>query len=225
MLSEALRRRAGDGDAGAATDQRRRADALAERLGIVVLVDRIVAPAAVWSLQGDDGDWLLLAGDERARLHDGRGVHYLRMLLAAPGQEIAALDLVAGGAGLAAPSAAPVLDDEARAAYQRRLAALDGELDAADRAGDADRARAGPAGTGRPGGRAPAFHWPRRPVVARATGESERARVNVTRTLRATIARLGPAAPRAAAHLQASVRTGRLCCYQAAPGGPSRWRL
>ena len=43
-------------------------------------------------------DWLLEAGDERARLRDARGLHYLRALLAAPGREIAALDLVAGGA-------------------------------------------------------------------------------------------------------------------------------
>ena len=55
--------------------------------------------------------------------------------------------------------------------------------------------------------------------------EAERARVNVTRTLRATIERMAVAAPRAAAHLRASVRTGAACRYDPAAGGPSRWHV
>jgi hypothetical protein len=57
----------------------------------------------------------------------------------------------------------------------------------------------------------------------RATADAERARVNVTRTLRATIDRVAAAAPIAGAHLDASIRTGMLCRYQPAPGGPDRW--
>jgi hypothetical protein len=53
----------------------------------------------------------------------------------------------------------------------------------------------------------------------------ERARVNVTRTLRTTLARITELAPRAGAHLTASIRTGRACRYQPADGGPSRWRV
>jgi hypothetical protein len=56
---------------------------------------------------------------------------------------------------------------------------------------------------------------------ARANG----ARVNVTRTLRATLDRIAGAAPAAGAHLSASIHTGRACRYQPVPGGPSRWRL
>ena len=58
-----------------------------------------------------------------------------------------------------------------------------------------------------------------------ASPEAERARVNVTRTLRATIERIAPAAPLAAAHLRGSIRTGAACRYQPAPGGPARWRV
>jgi len=47
----------------------------------------------------------------------------------------------------------------------------------------------------------------------------------VTRTLRAVIGQIGAAAPRAGAHLQASVRTGLQCRYDPAPGGPARWSL
>ena len=56
-------------------------------------------------------------------------------------------------------------------------------------------------------------------------GEAERARVNVTRTLRAAVERIAADAPRAAAHLDASLHTGRLCRYQPVPGGPARWRV
>ena len=59
----------------------------------------------------------------------------------------------------------------------------------------------------------------------RATNEAERARVNVTRTLRAVIGAIAAAAPQAGAHLRASVRTGLECRYDPAPGGPSRWSL
>jgi hypothetical protein len=58
----------------------------------------------------------------------------------------------------------------------------------------------------------------------RLPAEAERARVNVTRTLRATMARISLAAPLCGAHLEASVRTGRACRYEPAPGGPQRWR-
>jgi hypothetical protein len=49
--------------------------------------------------------------------------------------------------------------------------------------------------------------------------EAERAQVYVTRTLRATIERIAAAAPFAAAHLRASIRTGGSCRYEPAPGG------
>jgi hypothetical protein len=57
------------------------------------------------------------------------------------------------------------------------------------------------------------------------SAEQERARVNVTRTLRAALNRISAAAPVAGAHLAASIRTGRACRYQPAPGGPAYWNL
>ena len=99
------------------------------------------APASgQWALARDGQDWVLDAGPERARLRDSRGLHYLRALLAAPGSEIAALDLAAGGPGLAVPAAAPLLDPTARDAYRRRIRDLDAQLAAADRTGDANAA-------------------------------------------------------------------------------------
>jgi hypothetical protein len=223
-LADALAVPGGAGDAGQASEYRRRAREIAERLGMTVLLKRLVPPADEWTLARDGEDWLLQAGHEQARLRDGRGLHYLRALLAAPGQEIRALDLVAGGAGLAASGMGPALDATARDAYRHRLADLDAGLDAADRAGDRAAAEK--------------IEAERRAVLAelrRAAGlggrsrmvapEAERARVNVTRTLRATIERMAVVAPRAAAHLRASVRTGAACRYEPASGGPSRWHV
>ena len=61
-------------------------------------------------------------------------------LLAAPGQEVAAADLVTGGAQAGhAFGAAPVLDERARAEYRARLAELDDELAQADAHHDIER--------------------------------------------------------------------------------------
>jgi tetratricopeptide (TPR) repeat protein len=223
-LAETLAVRSGSGDAQRASDDRRRARSIAERLGMSVLLERLTPPADEWALRRDGEDWVLQAGAERARLRDSRGLHYLRALLVAPGREISALDLAAGGAGLVAAGVGPVLDAAARDAYRRRLAELKADLDAADRAGDAERADAAEAEreavlaelrrTSGLGGR-----------QRETSAEAERARVNVTRTLRATIERIAAQSPRAAAHLQASVRTGLGCRYEAAAGGPSGWHV
>jgi hypothetical protein len=223
-LAGALVLRAGAGDTGRAAGYRRRAREIAGRLGMTVVLERLVPAADEWTLARDGEDWLLEAGDERARLRDGRGLHYLRALLAAPGREIRALDLVAGGAALAPAGLGPALDAAARAAYRARLDTLTAELDAADRVGDRAAAE-----------RVEAERQALLKELSRAAGlggrnrlaapEAERARVNVTRTLRAAIERVAADAPGAAAHLRASIRTGAACRYEPAPGGPSRWHV
>ena len=223
-LGEALTRRGDDGDARRAADLLRRSRDLAGELGLTALIRRLATAPDEWSLRPDGDGWLLRAGQEHARLTDSRGVRQLRTLLASPQRDIPALDLAAGGSGLRAPAAPPVLDAAAAASYRRRLGDLTAELDAADAAGDSERASRAEAErqwllaelrrTTGLGGRA-----------RRTTTESERARVNVTRTLRTVIGHIGAAAPQAGAHLQASIRTGLECRYDPAPGGPSRWSL
>jgi tetratricopeptide (TPR) repeat protein len=223
-LGDTLTRRGEAADHRVASEHLRRARDIATRLGMPGLVASSARAADEWSLRRDGPDWLLSAGSEQTRLRDSRGIAYLRALLAAPGREITALDLAGGGAGLAAAAAEPVLDTAARDAYRRRLVALDDDLDAADVAGDSDRAR-----------RTAAERDALLAELRRATGlggrergvsgADERARVNVTRTLRATLNRISAAAPTAGAHLTASIHTGRACRYQPVPGGPSRWHV
>src|SRR5215472_2308736 len=218
----ALELRMAPGDRRKASSCRDQARAIAERLGMTGLPGGLAAGPGQWSLRREGPDWLLDAWPERARLRDSRGLHYLRALLAAPGSEIPALDLVAGGPGLAASGAEPLLDATARDAYRRRIRELDSGLAAADRAGDSAAAE-----------RAHAERQALIDELRRATGlagrprrapaDAERARVNVTRTLRAAIDRITAAAPIAGGHLQDSIRTGTACRYQPAPGGPERW--
>jgi tetratricopeptide (TPR) repeat protein len=222
--ADALVARSAPGDADRAEAYRHRARTIAEQLGMSVLLLSMSRPPDEWSMSRDGTDWLLEAGEERARLPDSRGLHYLRALLAAPGREISALDLAAGGAGLVAPREPAVLDAAARDSYRQRLEALAAELDAADRTGESARAD-----------RVEAERQAVLDELRRARGlggrsraisvEGERARVNVTRTLRATIERISAAAPRAGAHLDGSLRTGRMCRYDPTPGGPSRWSV
>jgi hypothetical protein len=219
----ALSVRQAPGDQQRASACQARARQIAERLEAPGLLDRLTPTVGQWSLRRDGEDWLLQAGTEHARLQDSRGLHYLRALLAAPRSEIPALDLAAGRPGLAATDTGPLLDATARSTYRQRIRQLDDDLAAADRTGDSTAAEqayrerqaliselrraAGLAGRPR-----------------RASADAERARVNVTRTLRATIDRITLAAPTAGAHLASSIRTGTMCRYQPAPGGPDRWR-
>jgi tetratricopeptide (TPR) repeat protein len=227
-LSDALALRGTAGDDELAAGARARARELSEALGMTRLIALMGPAPEQWALWRDGDGWLLSAGPERARIVDSRGMEQRRALLATPGREISALDLAAGGPGLQAAATQPVLDAAAAASYRERLSVLDAQLDAADAAADDERAARVEAerqavldelrrATGL-GGR-----------VRRATDEAERARVNVTRTLRAALERITVAAPRAGAHLQASVRTGLACRYdpQQDPrnSGPPAWRV
>ncbi len=222
-----------------ADDDVQRARTIAQRLrldGVLGALDAATRPVsapepsgadrgtAEWRLTREGDTWLLDTGTETARLRDTTGLRYLRTLLTAPNQEIPALDLVAGGTGIRVSGGDPLLDQTARVRYRHRLAELEAELDAADRAGDVDRAAVA--------------ERERHALLAelrRATGlggrarthtsEAERARVNATRALRTTIQRMEAAAPLAGLHLRRSLRTGQIFRYQPTPDGPVRWRL
>jgi hypothetical protein len=113
-LGETLSVRGGDGDARRSAGLLRRGRELAGELGLTSLIRRRAGAPGEWALRRDGGAWLLEAGGEHARLADSRGLQQLRALLAAPRRDIPALDLAAGGPGLRAPAAPPVLDPPPR---------------------------------------------------------------------------------------------------------------
>ncbi|MFJ6945943.1 AAA family ATPase [Streptomyces wuyuanensis] len=171
--------------------------------------------------------WLLVYEGRTVHVPDAKGLRDLATLLATPGTDVPAVRLLAAGSGETAVAARsfggdPVLDEEAKTRYRRRLEQLDDAIDRASASGDDDRAAAydreraalldelrSAAGLG---GR-----------TRRLGDEAERARKAVTARIRDTLRKLGPLHPELAAHLRASVSTGSACGYR--PEQPVRWRL
>ena len=175
-----------------------------------------------------DGDtWTLTFAGRSVPLRDAKGLRDLAVLLAAPGREVAATELVAGvsgaaAAGLAALGADPVLDDRARAAYRTRLAQLDEELAEADAHHDVERsARLAAERDALIGELAHAAGLGGR---RRRLGDvTERARTTVTARIRDAIGRIERAHPELGRHLRASIVTGARCSYR--PAETVRWSI
>jgi non-specific serine/threonine protein kinase len=120
--------------------------------------------------------------------------------------------------------AGEVLDGRARAAYRHRIEEIREEIEEADVHGDigrAERARSELEQLTRQLAEAVGIGGRER----RAADAAERARLNVTRAIRAVVGRIGLVNPALARHLDSSVVTGRFCCYQ--PPGDQRidWRF
>jgi non-specific serine/threonine protein kinase len=121
-------------------------------------------------------------------------------------------------------SSGPVLDAEAKASYRARVTALTEEISEAGRRGDAERAvraRAERDIVTRELGRAVGIGGRDRESGSHA----ERARVNVTRAIRAAIRRVGSYDAALGAELEAAIRTGAFCAYTPDRRRPRRWRI
>jgi hypothetical protein len=189
--------------------------------------------------------WTVCYDGSVARLKDAKGLRYLAQLLGHPGREFHVIDLEAAGAPASRPAppaacgragagelrvrpdlgdAGALLDAQAKAAYKARLGELEAELEEAERFGDP--------------GRAAAARGERDFLVAelaravglggrdrRAASHAERARLNVTRAIRAAVASLARANPSLGRHLAVTIRTGRYCSYTPDPRAPITWEL
>lgn len=173
--------------------------------------------------------WTVAFEGSKFRLRDSKGLRYLALLLAAPGQELHVLDLVtransAGGIRDARlegvdelhdsrqTDAGPILDERAKTSYRERLRELDDDLEEAVAWSDAGRISriteerdflthelAAAMGLG---GR-----------DRRAASDAERARINVTRAVRSALQRIREHDAQLADHLDATVHTGTYCSY------------
>ena len=76
--------------------------------------------------------WLIEWRGLRSTVADAKGVRDLAVLLSRPGQAVLELVAAAGGppAAAAGTDLCPVLDDQTRRSYRRRLAKLDQEFNA-----------------------------------------------------------------------------------------------
>jgi hypothetical protein len=187
-----------------------------------------------------EGDYWLVEFEGRAvRLHDAKGLHHLARLFAEPGRELHVLDMVASErAGIVGTSsegkdvvavgfsmdAGVLLDAQAKAAYRRRLAEIEDDIDEARLLGDDERAAQAEA---------------ERDFLARelsravglggrdrhAGSSSERARASVTRALRQAMVRITEHHPMLGEHLRRAIRTGTYCRYLPDPRVPTTWKL
>ncbi len=174
--------------------------------------------------------WLATCDGHGVRLQDTKGLRYLAELVAQPGREQHALDLVDRIEGIdpghldrrALGDAGPLLDARARSAYRHEIERLRVDIDDAlgeDRLDAAEALEAemdqlvaqlaqafGLGGRDRP-----------------AASAAERARLNVTRALRSAIAKVGEVLPDAGAVLDRRVRTGMYCAYEPAADDEVTW--
>jgi len=187
--------------------------------------------------------WSITFEGETLRLKDSKGLHYLAQLLANPGREFLALELVTAGRAPNGSANVPalrgdtgytvrrdpggsgeLLDAPAREAYRRRLQELESEIDEGEER--ADRERAARARDERDllareltvamglGGRA-----------RKAPSDAERARVNVTKAIKAALARIRDQRPALWRHLANTIRTGTFCSYAPDPRVPTTWHV
>jgi ATP/maltotriose-dependent transcriptional regulator MalT len=192
------------------------------------ILERIEAAAGattatnVFRREGDY--WSVVFEGRTVRVRDLKGMRYLALLLAHPGREFHVLDLVAAATGqqMALGDAGEILDERAKAAYRRRLAEIDDDVEQARALGDAAREAQADAERDflvRELARAVGLGGRDR----RAASASERARSGVTRAIRHGIARIGEHHPEFGEHLNRAVRTGTYCAYVPDPGAPAAW--
>jgi hypothetical protein len=244
LLVELARLREQAGDAtGAALDASTAAGALAE-LDVVLapadveLLERLARPRApapparpTATLVPGARWWVASCGGTGVRLQDTKGLRYLAILVEQPDVERHALDLVDRVEGVdpegridrrALGDAGAALDASARESYRRRIEVLRSDAEDALAAGQLEAAEAAQdeldqlvqqlAHAFGVGGR-----------DRRAASAAERARLNVTRALRAAIAKLVEAVPGAGEVLDRRVRTGLYCVFEPTEADEVRW--
>lgn len=191
--------------------------------------------------------WTVSCDGARFLLPDLKGLGYLQLLLQHSGSQFFALDLLAltgpsGGEETAGNEvvaqlrersdvsvrglgdAGPMLDDQAKLEYRRRLRELNAELEELLRGGAADRAAEVES----------EIDFLTREIL-RATGlggrsrrsgsVAERARISVTRAIRSTIQKISEYNRPLAEYLGHAVRTGTFCSYLPDPQRGYRFKF
>ncbi len=178
-----------------------------------------------------DGKWWVASWvGTTVRLPDSKGMRYLGQLMAAPGAERHALDLVDRVEGLGGEGdpvrrrlgdAGDLSDGKARIAYRHRVEQLRGDIEEALADEQLEAAEATQIELDALIGHlAQAFGLGGR--SRKAASAAERARLNVSRAMRSALARLAEALPEAGPALDRRVRTGVYCVYEPEVDG-IRW--
>ena len=206
--------------------------------------------AAVFRRTGEY--WTVIYEKEECLVKDAKGLHYIACLLRQAGRDIHALELVAmvesGHGSNRVPALEPYMDQEAyadngvrmqffdlgdagemldgpaKAAYKHRLAELREELSEAKERGDEARGAKAEdeiAVLSQELSRAIGLGGRDR----RAASTAERARLNVTRSIKIALERIAENSPRLGDHLKRRIRTGAFCAYRPDPDKPINWQF
>lgn len=194
-----------------------------------------IFPRAVFRREGDF--WTLSLRGPVIRMRDAKGLHHIAYLLARPGEPVLARELAAaqcahGDSPLTASTdgvradlgdAGPVLDADARKQYRARESELRIEHVDARRHNDTERAARIES----------ELEWLRHELAAalglgervrKAASHSERARLMVTKAIKAAIERVRANDAAFGRHLATSIKTGHICSYRPSPPGAA-WEL
>ena len=226
QLGRALEARGGVDDVERARIELAEATQVAAALGIQLSVPDEMPPANRVELRREGEFWTLQRGGKVLRLRDSVGLRLLARLVAEPAREFHVLDLGSPGRrGVQQPGdAGEILDERAKAAYRDRLRDLAAEIDEAESWGDPERA----AGARREVDQL-TEHLARALGLGgrdrRALSNAERARVTVTKAVRAAIHRVSSLDADLGTHLEVSIRTGTFCVYRPDPGSPITWSV
>jgi predicted ATPase len=192
-----------------------RDDATARHIATLLEQTTRVEPTQSATLRLEGNVWHIEFDGKSVHVPDMKGLWHLRELVTRPREPVLALSLIAAPTEEAVliSDAGPMLDREALRQYRKRLAELDDELDDAEARQDAARHA-----------KRSAEREALLKELARATGlggkprrsgsPTEKARLNVTRTIRHAITYLATALPEIAAHLDESLVTGVSCSYE-----------
>jgi DNA-binding response OmpR family regulator len=209
----------------------------------------VVQPAVPDKVFRQEGEyWTITYQGTVCRVRDAIGLRYLAYLLRYPHKQIHVLDLVASVEGpLEAPTsdfakerstavvaelrvqpglgdAGEILDAQAKAAYRQRLGELRTELEDAQTCND----------LGRVARVRQEIDFPTQELLSgvglggrdrRAASPAERARVNVTRAIKAALLKLSTHNPALGCYLSSTINTGTFCSYAPDLSLPSPWRL
>lgn len=184
-------------------------------------------PSRSGTLRRSGNGWEIEFGGETRHIGNLAGMRFLHVLLESPGNDWHVLDLygaASGGATIVEGSSGAMLDDTARRLYQDRYRELSADLEEAESSADIGRVERlqneldaleqellSAFGLG---GRSRQLDDP-----------SERARVNVRRSISRALDAIAKSDPPMADHLRHRVTTGRFCRYSPDAGDPVTWRV
>jgi hypothetical protein len=187
-----------------------------------------------------EGEYWTISYDGRViRIKQCKGLLYIAQLLANPGREFHAIDLVGfargehrvatdqAGRGMSSglrSDAGPALDASSKTSYRERLRDLREELDDAISMGDSGKTakiQEEIAFLSRELARAVGLGGRDR----RMSSEAERARLSVTNVIRSAIRKTAKQHPALGRYLSTSLRTGSFCSFEPDGRFPQDWQL